>query len=93
MESRAAWSTESREAFDAIEPSLDALAASLAAGPESLESCDADTRRRLADEYLAGLAAVARLEARIDALKVRVAAEYAQGRSAPPFLSDPPGML
>jgi hypothetical protein len=90
MESRAAWSTETREAFDAIEASLDALDASLAAEPES---CDPDTRRRLADEYLAGLAEVARLEVQIDALMVRVIAEYAQRNSAPRVLSDPPGMM
>jgi hypothetical protein len=93
MESRAAWDTETREAFDAIEAALDALDASLASGPESLESCDPDTRRRLGDEYLAGLAEVARLEVRIDALMVRVVAEYAQGQSAPRFLSDRPGKL
>ena len=95
MESRAAWSAESREAFAAVAASAAALAAFTGSGAERTDPPgadalrDADPLRDLADGCLDGLAEVARLEARTAALKVQLAADYARAARflAPPAAS------
>ncbi|AXJ10694.1 HNH endonuclease signature motif containing protein [Arthrobacter sp. PM3] len=86
MEGRAAWSRESGEALAAVAASVAALAA-LAGGAASsgadVDSAGAaepgtDPLRDFADGCLDGLALVARLEAGMAALKVRLAADYVQ---------------
>ncbi|MET3920512.1 DUF222 domain-containing protein [Arthrobacter sp. UYEF20] len=98
MESRAAWSVESRDALTAVAASAAVLAAFTGPGVDRtdppgadplrdvdpLRSADppADPLRDLADACLDGLADLARLEARTAALKVRLAAEYLQATRA-----------
>ena len=78
------WSPESREALTAVAASAAALTAISGDGTDQPDPCgtdhlqDADPLRTLADGCLDGLAALARLEARTAALKVRLAAEYVQ---------------
>ena len=84
------WSSESREALAALAASAAALTALSGDGADQPDPCgtdltrdadlmrDADPLRTLADGCLDGLAALARLEARTAALKVRLAAEYVQ---------------
>ena len=77
------------EAVAASVAALAALAGAAAsdANPAVVDSSpDADPLRRLADGCLDGLAEVARLEARTAALRVRLAADYAQ---ATRFLAPP----
>jgi hypothetical protein len=95
MESRAAWSAETREALAAVAAS----AASLAARAFPRGDCtdplgpdfplDADPLRDQADACLDGLAGLARFEAGAAALKVHLTAEYAQAATAlaPPAAS------
>ena len=78
-------SAESGAAVEAVAASVAALAALAGAAASDDQSCGrrsvAETRdplRRLADGCLDGLAEVARLEARTAALRVRLAADYAQ---------------
>ncbi|MCU1510708.1 MAG: endonuclease, partial [Arthrobacter sp.] len=92
MESRAAWSTEGREALAAVAASAASLAAVGFAGAGADRSDplrDADPLRELADACLDGLAELARLEARSAALKVRLTADYAHAARAlaPPAAS------
>ncbi len=78
------WSPESREALAALAASAAALTVISGDGADQPDLCgtdllqDADPLRTLADGCLDGLAALARLEARTAALKVRLAAEYVQ---------------
>ncbi|WP_018773292.1 HNH endonuclease signature motif containing protein [Arthrobacter sp. 131MFCol6.1] len=85
------WSAESGAAVEAVAESAAVLAALAGAAADDadppadpLEA--ADPLRRLADGCLDGLAEVARLEARTAALKVQLAADYAQ---AARFLAPP----
>ncbi|MGY2746621.1 DUF222 domain-containing protein [Arthrobacter sp. UYCu723] len=88
MDSRTAWSAESREALAAVAASAAVLAAFTGAGADRTDPPaadplrDTDPLRNLADACLDGLAEVARLEARTAALKVRLAAEYVQAARA-----------
>ncbi|MDQ0820907.1 hypothetical protein QFZ79_003280 [Arthrobacter sp. V4I6] len=88
MDSRTAWSVESREALEAVAASAAVLAAGTGSGadrpdpPGVVSLHDADPLRDLADDCLDALAEVARLEARTAALKVRLAAEYVQATRA-----------
>ncbi|RAX44803.1 endonuclease [Arthrobacter sp. AQ5-06] len=75
MESRAAWGTECRDAFEAVAASVSVLGR-VGQGANS-DACGPDPLRRRADACLDGLAAVARAEARMAAMKVHLAAEYA----------------
>lgn len=77
MKSGAAFSAGTGEAMAALAASVDALAAVI-----SDSENHTDPLRALADGCLDGLAAVARLEARTAALKVRLAAEYALAAKA-----------
>ena len=67
-----------REAAEAVATSAAALAALIKAAEERADLPDADLLRELADACLDGMAEVARLEARSAAVKVRLAAEYAE---------------
>jgi hypothetical protein len=86
VDSRTAWSADSREALEAVAASTSVLTALAGADHSDLPGADplpnADPLRRLADDCLDGLADVARLEARTAALKVRLAAEYVQATRA-----------
>ena len=86
-------SAESGAAVEAVAASVAALAALAGCRPLATPmrlladpSRDGDPLRRLADGCLDGLAEVARLEARTAALRVRLAADYAQ---ATRFLAPP----
>ncbi|MEY9777187.1 DUF222 domain-containing protein [Arthrobacter sp. MW3 TE3886] len=94
MESRTVLGAESGAAVEAVAESVAVLAALAGAGADDadppadpLEA--ADPLRRLADGCLDGLAEVVRLEARTAALKVQLAADYAQAARflAPPAAS------
>jgi len=95
MESRAAWSAETREALAAVAASAASLAASAfprgdctdPLGPDF--PLDTDPLRDRADACLDGLAGLARFEAGAAALKVHLTAEYAQAATAlaPPAAS------
>ncbi|QDY91453.1 DUF222 domain-containing protein [Arthrobacter sp. UKPF54-2] len=77
MKSGAALTSETREALAAVAASAAALAAVMDDGVES-----SDPLRTVADRCLDGLAEVARGEARMAALKVRLAAEYVRAADA-----------
>lgn len=80
-----AWSAESREALAAVGAAFAALVASTGAGAERAGSSGGnrtDPLRDLVDGSLDGLALVARLEAPVAALKVRLAADCVQGSQA-----------
>ncbi|CAI3795962.1 HNH endonuclease signature motif containing protein [Pseudarthrobacter sp. MM222] len=90
MESTTAWSTESREALAAVAASIASLAAIACPDTDRSDPLrDADPLRDLADACLDGLAELARVDARFAALKVRLAADYAQAAAAlaPPAAS------
>jgi hypothetical protein len=89
MESRAAWTTEIRDAFESVASSVAALADLVDEGANSAWSCDADPLRKLADDCLGLLTEIPRLEARTAALKVRATATYVEATSAiaPPAAS------
>jgi hypothetical protein len=101
VDSRTACSAECRRALEAVAASAASLAAFTNAGADhsdrpgakGLRGTDrlggADPLRDLADDWLDGLAEVARREARTAALKVRLAADYVRAtRSlAPPAAS------
>ena len=90
MESRAGWSADCREAVDAVTASVAALAALIKAAEERADSPDADLLRELADACLDGMAEVARLDARSAAVKVRLAAAYAEvSRALAPPVASP----
>ena len=90
MESRAGWSAECREAVDAVTASVAALAALINAAEERADLPGADLLRELADACLDGMAEMARLEARSAAVKVRLAAEYAEvSRALAPPVASP----
>jgi hypothetical protein len=88
VDSRTAWSADSREALEGVAASTSVLAAFSGADadrsdPPGVDPLrNADPLRKLADDCLDGLANVARLEARTAALKVRLAAEYVQATRA-----------
>ncbi|MCX6500707.1 MAG: DUF222 domain-containing protein, partial [Arthrobacter sp.] len=90
MESRAAWSAESREAVAAVAASAAALVTLADSGCGDDPWRDADPLRARAEACLDGLAEVARGEARFAALKVRLAAEYVRAAEA---LVAPPASL
>ncbi len=86
----------SGEALAAVAASVAALAAPAGEGADRDDPSgtdplrDADPLRRRADAALDGLAEVARLEARTAAVKVRMAADYAQATSALAAPAAPP---
>ncbi|MHA7223188.1 HNH endonuclease signature motif containing protein [Arthrobacter sp. RHLT1-20] len=93
MDSRTAWSADSRAALAAVAASAAVLAGLTGAAADhsdppgavplrDVDPPDADPLRDLADSCLDGLAEVARLEARTAALKVRLAADYVQATRA-----------
>ena len=95
MESRAAWDAENRKAMEAIVASVAALqrkSAAFLTGAPSPYGADVDALAR-GGAFLAGLAEVARVEAKIAALETRLVAGYPHRRSAAPLLSEAPGML
>ena len=101
MESKA-WSAESREALAAVAESVAALAAVAGTGVDHADQPDADPLRGAesgplwvdpledrADACLDGMGEVARMEAGLAALKVRLTADYVESTRAmaPPVLS------
>ncbi|MDN4644030.1 HNH endonuclease signature motif containing protein [Arthrobacter sp. PsM3] len=88
MESSTSWSVESRAALAAVAASTAALAEFIGADADGTHLRDTDPfrgidpLRDLADDCLDALAGVARLEAGVAALKVRLAAEYVQATRA-----------
>ncbi|MCX6500491.1 MAG: DUF222 domain-containing protein [Arthrobacter sp.] len=89
MESSVVLSAEIGEAVAAVAASAAALAALIDAGADADLAPDADPLRAVAEACLDGLAEVARGEARLGALKVRLTAEYvgAAEALAPPAAS------
>ena len=96
MESRAARDADNRQAMEAIAASLAGLdrksTASLTGPSASPYGADVDALARKAASW-AGLVEVARVEARIAAVKARLVAGYPHRPSGAPFLSEAPGML
>ncbi|WP_348994658.1 DUF222 domain-containing protein [Pseudarthrobacter sp. AL07] len=77
MDSRAAVATA-----EALSVSFAELAAVLRGGPEAAGFGDADPLRRVADDFLDGLAEISRLDAKSAALKVWLAAGYSAAAEA-----------
>ncbi|MBT2531026.1 DUF222 domain-containing protein [Arthrobacter sp. ISL-48] len=81
MDGTGVWTTESRDAFQAVAAAVAAL--DRPGGPDNdAAERESDPLRRHVDACLDRLAGIARLEAMTAALKVRTAAEFVEGTQA-----------